>query len=296
MLSTNEAFRKFKSRFELNKNEREDASKRQQEIRSIIRKTLSIETDFLTGSYARHTKTKPLKDVDIFFVLHESEKAYRERPPAELLEAFKKPLADEYGEEHVRSQRRSLCVKFGVTIVEDETDDKIVSFDVVPSFPMNDHYEVPDTISQSGWTQTNPKTHAEKAVKAHEAYSKEWKGLVRMMKYWNNNHNKPIKPSFLIEVMAMEALHPPFGGDFGREIQAFFATLADRIGEIWKDPAGLGPSVSDQMDQAACEIARQTLLDAQNQAALAIRQSREGKNGESLRTWRALFGPLFPLS
>ena len=29
----------------------------------------AIDRSFLTGSYARYTKTKPLKDIDIFFVL-----------------------------------------------------------------------------------------------------------------------------------------------------------------------------------------------------------------------------------
>ena len=56
------------------------------------------------------------------------------------------------------------------------------------------------------WIKTNPKIHAEKATAAHQAYSSEWKGLVRMVKYWNNNRKhgeKPVKPSFLIEVMAL---------------------------------------------------------------------------------------------
>lgn len=50
-----------------------------------------------------------------------------------------------------------------------------------------------------------------------------------MMKSWNRYHDKPIKPSFLIEVMGLEVLHPPFGGTYSREMQAFFLTLADRI-------------------------------------------------------------------
>ena len=47
-----------------------------------------------------------------------------------------------------------------------------------------------------------------------------WKGLVRMVKYWNNNPKhgdlKPVKPSFLIEVMALECLYGGWGGSFDR--------------------------------------------------------------------------------
>jgi hypothetical protein len=117
-----------------------------------------------------------------------------------------------------------------------------------------------------------------------------------MMKSWNRYHDKPIKPSFLIEVMALETLHPPFGGTYSREMQAFFHTLADRIAEKWPDPAGLGPDVSDNMTQDKCLSAREALLKAEKQSAAALYLERQNNIGAALKTWRELFGPLFPLS
>ncbi|HEX9015450.1 MAG TPA: CBASS oligonucleotide cyclase, partial [Chloroflexota bacterium] len=195
----------------------------------------------------------------------------------------------------VSCQRRSVTVDFGITAVDDLTDDQVMSFDVVPAFALDDHYEIPDTATTSGWTETDPRVHADKALAAQRAYANEWKGLVRMMKKWNREQNKPITPGFLIEVMALEVLYPPFGGDYRRELQAFFASLADRIYDTWPDPAGLGPAVSDSMDLQKCAEARTALRGAEEQAALAIRMEREGRNGEALKVWRALFGPLFPL-
>lgn len=296
MISVQEAFKKFRSRLELTQKEQDDASRRQKEIRSLIDKAFVVDHDFLTGSYARWTKTKPLKDVDIFCVLADKERNYRKKPPSELLSAFEKVLAENYGRENVSRQRRSVTVSFGVKAVDDETDGRVMSFDVIPAFVKDDHYEIPDTETSSGWTETNPKVHAEKAVAAQEAFAGEWKGLVRMMKKWNNQQGKPIKPSFLIEVMALEILNPPFGGDYRREMQAFFATLADRIHEDWADPAGLGPPVSDLMDQKKRDGAKAALLKAERQAAEAILLERQGNVGGALQTWRALFGPLFPLS
>jgi hypothetical protein len=190
-----------------------------------------------------------------------------------------------------------VCVDFGVREDENgETGEKIMSFDVVPAFSKDDYYEIPDTEVSSGWTKTDPRVHYDKAVAANNGYDGMWKGLVRMMKSYNREQGKPIRPSFLIEVMALEILYPPWGGSYSREMQAFFHTLADRIHEDWPDPAGLGPYVSDSMDSAACDAARQALLAAERQAANAIRLEREGKNGEALRVWRALFGKLFPLT
>jgi Second Messenger Oligonucleotide or Dinucleotide Synthetase domain len=296
MLTVQDAFKKFRSRLELTTRNQADASRRQIEIRGVMDAAFAIERDFLTGSYARWTKTKPLKDVDIFCVLADKERHYRKKAPSILLADVENVLVKKYGRENVSCQRRSVTVSFGVEEVDGSTNGLVMSFDVVPAFPKGDHYEIPDTARTSGWTETNPEIHAEKAKEAQDAYDGEWKGLVRMMKSWNRYHDKPITPSFLIEVMALELLYPPFGGVYSREMQAFFHTLADRISETWPDPAGLGPDVSDSMTPEKCRAAREALLKAERQAAYAIQLERQGKIGDALRAWRELLGPRFPLS
>ncbi|ESZ51061.1 DNA polymerase subunit beta [Mesorhizobium sp. L2C054A000] len=300
MLTLDEAFRKFKSRLELNDKEQKNASARQQEVRNYLDTKFSIANSFLTGSYARYTKTKPLKDIDIFFVLNDSERHYRSKAPSAVINAFYDALVEKYGEKAVRKQSRSVNVDFGVHVdAEDNTDYRILSVDVVPAFPKGDDYEIPDTDTGQ-WIKTNPKIHAEKATAAHQAFSNEWKGLVRMVKYWNNNPRhgaeKPIKPSFLIEVMALECLYGGWQGQFDRELQSLFSTLADRIFDTWPDPAGLGPAISNGMDQARKLRARDLLMQASRDATAAINLARQGRNGDVLKAWRALFGPKFPLT
>jgi hypothetical protein len=296
MLTMEEAFRKFRSRLELNEREQKNASKRHTEIREHMREKFDLDDDFLTGSYRRHTKTKPLKDVDIFCVLDESERHFRGEHPLKVLEAFETTLRELYGERAVSKQRRSVEVDFGIVVdAEDNTDYRIMSMDVVPAFALGANYEIPDRDSGK-WIKTNPTVHEQAAIDAHEAYGREWKGLVRMAKYWNNHNGKPVKPSFLLEVMALGCLAPPFCGRFDYEFQGMFATLSQRIFDTWPDPAGLGPAVSDMMTDAQKKTASQALAAAERKATVAIDLMRQGKNGEALQAWRSLFGPKFPLS
>jgi hypothetical protein len=293
MINTIDAFKKFKSRLELRSGEQTKASQLQQEVRGHIASHFSVARDFLTGSYKRHTKTRPLKDVDIFFVLDkEKEKNYLNKP-IELLEAIHKVLAPTYGETNVKIGRRSV----GVDLAYDPNDeDKILSIDVVPAFDVGNHYQIPDNVLKD-WIKTDPEIHAEEATTANKAFDGEWKPMVKMIKKWNETQGKPIKPSFLIEVMAMEILYPPFSGGYVYELKSFFATAADRIAETWNDPAGLGAPVSDHMDATRITNARQKLAEAGKYIDQAIQFERNGNQGGALRVWRDnIFGDMFPLS
>jgi hypothetical protein len=50
MLTTTEAFEKFRNRLELSETERQDAAKRHTEVRDCIRAEFDIKNDFLSGS------------------------------------------------------------------------------------------------------------------------------------------------------------------------------------------------------------------------------------------------------
>jgi hypothetical protein len=233
-----------------------------------------------------------LKDVDIFFVLDkEKEKKYL-NDPIGLLAAFKDCLALKYGEDKVKIGRRSVGIDLNIGAAED----KVLSIDAVPAFDVGKHYQIPDNVL-SKWINTDPEIHSEEATAANKAFDGEWKPMVKMIKKWNENQGKPIKPSFLIEVMCMQILYPPFSGGYVYELKSFFATAAERIGESWPDPAGLGSPVSDQMDAERINTARQRLNEAGRFVDQAIQLQKQGNQGASLRIWRDnIFGDMFPLS
>jgi Second Messenger Oligonucleotide or Dinucleotide Synthetase domain len=298
MLTPDEAFRKFRTRLETTGTEDTSASNRQKRIRKQIEDagTLTVNDTFLTGAYRRHTKTKPLRDVDIMIFL--ADEAYLDRHPRDILLVVREILAPLYGEHRVICDRFAVRVDFGVKVVDDVSDDEeVVSFDVVPAFKTGDHYLIPDEVTGE-WITTNPKIHYDLAVSANKAFGEQWKPLVKMLKKWNAVAGKPIDPSFLIEVMALELICGTWTGSHARELRQFFATAADRITDVWPDPAHLGPDISIILDTdpAKMSAAIAALAKAEAACTTAIRLEQTGRTGAALDAWRALFGPLFPLS
>jgi hypothetical protein len=181
-------------------------------------------------------------------------------------------------------------------VVEDLSNE-VVSFDVVPAFAHHDHYLIPDDVI-GGWVHTNPKVHADKATAANKNFAEQWKPLVKMIKKWNEVVGHPIEPSFLNEVMALKLITGRWTGDHARELRQFFASAAERLDEGWPDPAGVGPDISDVLDASITKTARarKALQAAEAASTAAINLERAGRTGDALAKWRAIFGPLFPLS
>jgi len=296
MLSTTEAFDKFRKRLELSPTESKDASRRHNEVRDCIRAGFDIDTDFLSGSYKRHTKTKPLKDVDVFFVLGKKEKWRRDKPPIDMLKAFDDCLKKTYtDEDQTEICRRAVTVVFEKNYYPDDHDGKVLSIDAVPAFEAgSDEYEIPDKVTGT-WIKTNPKKHKEQATAKNEEMDGRWVPLVKMAKGWNRANGKPVKPSFLVEVIAEDLVEPPFS-TYPDEVRNFFAAMEANIGRSWPDPAGLGPPVSDQMTPELVAAAKKALQEAQRKATLAMRAEQTGRQGEALRIWREVLGDYFPLS
>ncbi|HEX8700111.1 MAG TPA: CBASS oligonucleotide cyclase, partial [Myxococcaceae bacterium] len=256
--------------------------------------TFDVSRSFLTGSYARHTKTKPLKDVDIFFVLGNKEARWRNRAPQELLAALGKCLVKEYGKAAVQLGRRCVTVEFDKRNPTADEEGKVLSIDAVPAFELDSCYEIPDRVLEE-WIKSDPEAHKAQSTKKNKELDEHWVPLVKMLKRWNRSAGKPIKPSFLIEVMAHHLVDGPFT-TYPSEVRRFFAAALDGIMQDWGDPAALGPPVSDQMTPELRQTAADVLRSAEMKAALATRLEKQGKQGEALVLWRELMGKYFPTS
>ena len=294
MINVREAFATFKGRLELKQTEQDDASRRQKDVRATVQEKFSVSYDFLTGSYARHTKTKPLKDVDIFVVMGDAEKDRRKAHPKIILDDLEACLVAKYGKDQVERDRRCITVWFEKRNQTQDEDGKVLSLDVVPAFERGKDYEIPDE-ELGTWIATNPATHAEEATAKNKDLSGNWVPLVKMLKSWNRHAGRPITPSYLVEVMALELVDGPFNS-FPDEARRFFAAAAASVSDDWPDPAGLGPPISDEMTPARCSTAREALSAAEVLATRAYRAEQQGRQGEALALWKQIFGRFFPAS
>lgn len=275
-----DAFTKLKHNLEITATERKLASNRHTAVRDYVRGIWTLDDDFLTGSYRRDTKTKKLKDVDIFLVIDPRgpQGGYRDQAPLEVLKAL---LA-------VLRERWPNAYRDGMAIVIPYGDD-VMSIEVVPAFKRTrGGYFIPEP-SAGTWIATNPKRHHELSSAKNDECDDKYVPLVKMIKGINRELDEPVAPSFLLEVMAQALVKTPVGR-YQDEIVLFLATAADRIDETWLDPAGLGGDVNTVMSPTQKRTAAARLRDAQRIAERAVDLEDQGQERAAYAEWKKLFG------
>jgi Second Messenger Oligonucleotide or Dinucleotide Synthetase domain len=282
-----DAFGNLRSTLEITKTESGLAVRRHHRIRDEVREEWDLDDDFLTGSYRRDTKTKKLKDVDIFVVVDQvgAQASLRKKSPRAILDALAKVLRQHHDE--VVVDRMACTISFG-------SDEEIMSFDVVPAFKRTGAgggYDIPDTV-RGEWIATNPKRHHELSTAKNKACGEKFVPFVKMVKGINRELGDPVTPSFLLEVMAQDLVKEPFGR-YQDEIRWFLATAVEAAYHQWPDPARLGPDVNT-MTATQRDRAAEALAGALAVAEEAVRLEDDGQERAAVEQWRRLFGWRMP--
>jgi hypothetical protein len=278
----NDAFEKLKHNLEITATEQKLAAQRHIAIRDYVRQHWQLVDDFLTGSYRRETKTKKLKDVDVFVVIAADgpQGGYRDRPPIEVLNALAELLAGRW--ENAYRDGMAIVIPYGA-------DDEVMSIEVVPAFERDGGgYVIPDPAA-GAWIATNPKRHHELSTAKNTDCDGKFVPFVKMVKAINRELGEPASPSFLLEVMAQDLVKTPFGR-YQDEIVLFLATTAERLDEEWPDPAGLGGDVNTVMTAAEKVTAAKAFRQAQSIAERAVDLEDNGQERAAYDEWKTLFG------
>jgi predicted nucleotidyltransferase len=273
-----QAFETFLQKLELTEPERTKASDQHRYMREQLQQRLSVDDNFLTGSYARYTAIRPLNDIDIFVVLRTP--SMRDRPH-QYLDLIKRTLEGIYSGKTSQPRPRSINIEFTGTGI---------AYDVVPAFLVMDGvYEIPDADA-SRWIRTNPKIHMQRSTQANEAANKKLKPLIKAVKHANNKHGK-LARSFQLDVLAWGILtRDP--GPYMDGLCQLLAKLGDQITLDCPDPAGLGPSINPSADK--CRKAQAWLRDMSRLAEDARDLAGRGKLGEAHAKMYELFGDPWP--
>ena len=278
-----DAFDNLKSELEITTTESKLAQTRHKLVREHIEKSWQLSDHFLTGSYDRQTKTKKLKDVDIFAVID--------------LNGLQSSLATGTGHAAVAALRDVLATRWSDLESDDNVvrinygDDDVASYEVAPAFRRKGRgYRIPNG---SGWMDTDPPKHAALVTAKNKECSDKFVPCIKMIKGINREAGEPIEPSFLLEVMGLELTLLPFGR-YRDEVRFFLASAADRITDDWPDPAGLGPNVNGAISRnrrrELAGIVRGWLAVAEE----ALLLEDDGKERASVEKWRELFGWRMP--
>lgn len=281
-----DAFKNLKSNLEITSTEQTLATNRRQAIYDLVTEHWDITTAFLTGSYDRHTKTKKLKDVDVFVVVDAkgAQAGLRKQSPVSVLGELKDVLDTKYSGQ-VKIDGPACVISFG--------SEEITSFEVAPAFTRSaGGYEIPDSTS-GAWIATDPTRHAKATTEKNAECDGKWVPFVKMVKGINREAGEPVSPSFLIEVMALDLVRAPFGR-YQDEIAAFCASAADQVVADWDDPAHIGPAVNGTIPSYDRQAAAAAFKEWQRKAEQAIDLDDEGSERAAVEKWRELFGNRMP--
>ena len=277
------AFENLKSNLEITRTESRLAQTRHKLIREHIETSWQLTNHFLTGSYDRHTKTKKLKDVDMFAVIDPKgpQGSLANGPGRAAISALYELLVTRWKD--LDTDDNVVRINYG--------DEEVASYEVAPVFERRGRgYRIPNG---KGWMDTDPQEHASLITAKNTECNTRFVPFVKMVKGINREAGEPIDPSFLIEVMALELVLPPFGR-YRDEIRFFLASVADRIEDDWPDPAGLGPDINGRVSltqrRKLADIVREWLAVAEE----ALLLENDGRQRAAVEKWRELFGWRMP--
>ena len=279
---------------------------------------LSIEDDdFIGGSFGRHTKKKPLDDIDLYVPLDGFGLNYMQggiRLPyavisdgtlsmnpilnyrwmngpyissQKLVNGFVAILQGRYPKTSIRPNEQAVRIDM----------ENGLGFDVVPCFSLRPDnpsqyrfYLIPD--GKDGWIRTNPRIDAQVGEQIHNG-NPAYRKAVRMVKHWNSTSLNGDLASYYIELAIMRAaqkgnasLHQisysvAFG--FWAVSQAVgFGNLTSWLAERLTDVPPVEPGILLEPHRKRINLATSVSKEAWD-------YERTGNVDQAIRCWRLLF-------
>lgn len=283
----------------------------------------NADSDFFGGSFARHSKIKPLDDIDVYFPIDGHSLVYsrngvpspysvlsdgvlRQNPLIEggdrwmsggylsskkLINGFASVL-----NRHYPAQTRIRRSGEAVNVQMSE-----LGFDVVPCFTLHSSiigttfYVIPD--GADGWIETNPRLDNEISDQLQQNNNKMFRRAVKLVKWWNVNRFASKLPSYYVELAIMRGFrNRNQWGDFvslvSDAVALGFESLqqAAHAGNLspWLETAP--PIERGELSQVELELLQNVALSARH----ATNLEQQGDSEEALRFWKVIFGQKLP--
>lgn len=290
----NTTFQAMLEALELTPAQRARAESQQRVVRQVLATELELDParpTFLTGSFARGTAIRRLKDIDLFAVRQASPLA---APPREAPEVALGPVHGALRRAYpdaVEPVPQDHTVR--ITFRSHDPREQI-SFEVVPAVHRaGGGYWIPEKASR-GWIASDPARHAAVTEAANNRTSGRAGRLTKVAKAFAKGSGRDVKiASFHLEMMVCEWATSA-AGEFAPTVRSLFAHLAERVTQPFPDPAGIGPAIDARLTDADRSRLRARFLDAAREADDALMLAQRDVDGAHW-IWRKLLGDRYPV-
>lgn len=202
-MSIGQQFTTFLTNIQLSSNQIEEAKTKYRGVCGKLHSkyhntTYNGSTKLLVGSYGKRTAISPPTDIDIIFVLPDSEyeryNSHYGNGQSHLLQDVKNILLEKYPNTDMKGDGQVVTVNFESYGVE-----------VVPSFLRYGTYYIPDTHGGGKWKLIDPKQEKTNLEVSNKRTNGNTIILIKMIKAWKSNWKADIK-SLVIELTAIDFL------------------------------------------------------------------------------------------
>jgi len=173
-------------------------------------------------------------------------------------------------------------------------------FDIVPAFftaPEWDgrtYYIIPD--GNGGWMKADPRIDRDRIGTVNQRHEGNVLNVIRIVKYWNRRSTMPTLPSYFLECLILQFYESNFNTASSYvdiELPAVFSYIATAIYQSLADPKGIQANINPLTWEEKRLVASKASLDS-----IKAQRGREletaGNMGQSINTWREIFGSDFP--
>ena len=286
------------------------------------------DADFLGGSFARHTKVRPLDDIDIyipldgaglFYYMHGNILPYTLAnngklgnslltprwangqwvSSSKLVAGFASVLRRRFPQTEIKPNEQAVSVqmKYGESSASNG-----LGFDVVPCFSLKPNsgderpfYLIPDGVG--GWMRTNPLVDASVADILQQNHNKNFRKIVKLLKYWNSEQLDGKLDSYFVELAIARTLWDKAVKSEQVNTLSYGVALA-----FWAVQQAALRGAQDSWITDAPKVYPGNLLagdfvllrSATDGACAAWEEEKAARMATAVQKWRRVFGDRFP--
>ncbi len=285
-------FEVFRTRIEPSEKQKESISSSHLKMRGILEnsKEIHVVETFLTGSYARQTMIRPLRDVDYFVKVHYT--YHKNDSPIQILRKITRILQKAYPYSRISIRPPCVTIRFA-----------FCHFEIVPAIGIEGNEELFKIPANNGrgWQYTYPKIPDKWMIQENKVAGGLFKPTIKMIKRWRDIHKVPLR-SFHLEMLARMAFNSYKIENFVQGVWAFLKNTTyllnyNQYTPFIEEPGRKNVYVDKYLfdDRLKLAFVKKKLYFAHRHAEKSFDYMSKGRTRSAERLWRNILGPEFPV-